>query len=198
VFRSLLVPLKATLGFLLSVAATFGALVAVFQWGWLADLLGVQQTGPIISFLPILLIGIVFGLAMDYQVFLVTRMREDYVHGAQPRDAVVSGFSHGARVVTAAALIMMSVFFGFMLGPEAIIKSIGFGLGIAVLFDAIVVRMVLVPAVMTLVGRAAWWLPRWLDKAMPNVDVEGEGLLHHLNETPRVEPAVRVPEPALR
>ncbi|SDZ16111.1 putative drug exporter of the RND superfamily [Micromonospora pattaloongensis] len=199
VFRSLLVPLKATVGFLLSVAATFGAVVAVFQWGWLAELLGVQQTGPIISFLPILLIGIVFGLAMDYQVFLVTRMREDYVHGAAARDAVVTGFGHGARVVTAAALIMMSVFFGFVFSPESIIKSVGFGLGIAVLFDAIIVRMVLVPAVMTLLGRAAWWLPRWLDRAMPNVDVEGEKLLHHLEQTaPESGATTREPEPALR
>ncbi|MBL7257812.1 MMPL family transporter [Paractinoplanes lichenicola] len=184
VFRSLLVPLKATLGFLLSVAATFGALVAVFQWGWQAWLLGITQTGPIISFLPILLIGIVFGLAMDYQVFLVTRMREDFVHGAPARQAVVSGFGHGARVVTAAALIMMSVFFGFMLGPEAIIKSIGFGLGVAILFDAIVVRMILVPAVMLLVGKAAWWLPGWLDRVLPDVDVEGEKLARHLDEHP--------------
>jgi putative drug exporter of the RND superfamily len=187
VFRSLLVPLKATLGFLLSVAATFGALVAVFQWGWLAGLFGVSQTGPIISFLPILLIGIVFGLAMDYQVFLVTRMREDYVHGAGARDAVVSGFGHGARVVTAAALIMMSVFFGFMLGPEAIIKSVGFGLGIAILFDAVVVRMILVPAVMTLLGRAAWWLPRWLDRVLPDVDVEGSKLARYLGSQPAAE-----------
>ncbi|BFU43547.1 MMPL family transporter [Krasilnikovia sp. MM14-A1004] len=196
VFRSLLVPLKATLGFLLSVAATFGAVVAVFQWGWLSDLLGVDHTGPIISFLPIFLIGIVFGLAMDYQVFLVTRMREEHVHGSAPKQAVVNGFSHGARVVTAAALIMMSVFFGFMLGDEAIIKSIGFGLGIAVFFDAIVVRMIIVPAVMALVGRAAWWLPRWLDRALPDVDVEGEKLLQQLDHTD-AEP-VAVAEPALR
>ncbi|GAB2571886.1 membrane protein [Paractinoplanes abujensis] len=188
VFRSVLVPLKATLGFLLSVTATFGALVAVFQWGWLADMFGVSQTGPIISFLPILLIGIVFGLAMDYQVFLVTRMREDYVHGADARAAVVSGFGHGARVVTAAALIMMSVFFGFMLGPEAIIKSVGFGLGVAILFDAVVVRMILVPAVMTLLGRSAWWLPRWLDRILPDVDVEGEKLTRHLAAAGTGEP----------
>lgn len=187
VFRSVLVPLKATLGFLLSVAATFGALVAVFQWGWLAGLFSVNHTGPIISFLPILLIGIVFGLAMDYQVFLVTRMREDFVHGAGSRDAVASGFTHGARVVTAAALIMMSVFFGFMLAPEAITKSIGFGLGMAILFDAIVVRMILVPAVMTLLGRAAWWLPRRLDRVLPDVDVEGEKLKYHLAD--QTEPA---------
>jgi putative drug exporter of the RND superfamily len=176
VFRSLLVPLKATLGFLLSIAATFGAVVAVFQWGWAASLIGVDQTGPIISFLPIILVGIVFGLAMDYQVFLVTRMREEFVHGAEARDAVVEGFGHGARVVTAAALIMISVFTGFILSPESIIKSIGFALGIAVLFDALIVRMTIVPAVMTLLGRSAWQLPRRLDRLLPNVDVEGEQL----------------------
>jgi RND superfamily putative drug exporter len=184
VFRSLLVPIKATLGFLLSIAATFGALVAVFQWGWFADLLGVDQTGPIISFLPIFLIGTVFGLAMDYQVFLVTRMREEFVHGAPPRQAMINGFGHGARVVTAAAIIMISVFAGFVLAPDAIIKSVGFALGIAVLFDAIVVRMIIVPAVMTLLDKAAWWLPRWVDRILPNVDVEGEKLRHQLDEKP--------------
>ncbi|HYN92405.1 MAG TPA: MMPL family transporter, partial [Pilimelia sp.] len=181
VFRSLLVPLKATLGFLLSVAATFGAVVAVFQWGWLAGLLGVAQTAPIVSFMPIFLIGVVFGLAMDYQMFLVTRMREEYVHGAGPTEAVVAGFGHGARVVTAAAIIMTSVFAGFILSPESFIKSIGFALGIAVLFDAFVVRMTIVPAAMALLGRAAWWLPRWLDRVLPVADVEGERLRHLLD-----------------
>jgi RND superfamily putative drug exporter len=184
VFRSLLVPLKAAAGFLLSIAATFGAVVAVFQWGWAADLLGVDQAGPIISFLPIFLVGIVFGLAMDYEVFLVTRMREEYIHGSDPRPAVINGFGHGARVVTAAAIIMISVFAGFILSPESIVKSIGFALGVAVLFDAIVVRMTIVPAVMTLLGRAAWWLPRWLDRALPDVDVEGEKLRHLLDDVP--------------
>jgi putative drug exporter of the RND superfamily len=187
VFRSLLVPLKATVGFLLSVAATFGAVVAVFQWGWAADLIGLEQTGPVISFLPIFLVGIVFGLAMDYQVFLVTRMREDFVQGADARQAVVTGFGHGARVVTAAAIIMISVFAGFVLAPDPIVKSIGFALGIAVLFDAIVVRMTIVPAVMTLFGRAAWWLPAWLDRILPDVDVEGEKLRHLLDTTPAGE-----------
>ncbi|MGW0503361.1 MMPL family transporter [Micromonospora sp. NPDC003241] len=182
VFRSLLVPIKATLGFLLSIGATFGVVVAVFQWGWAADLLGIDQTGPIISFLPIFLIGTVFGLAMDYQLFLVTRMREEFVHGAEPTDAVVTGFTHGARVVTAAAIIMISVFSGFVLSPEAVIKSMGFALGIAVLFDAIVVRMTIVPAVMTLLGRRAWWLPRWLDRVLPKVDVEGEALRQLLTD----------------
>ncbi|PWW66781.1 MMPL family transporter [Actinokineospora spheciospongiae] len=181
VFRSLLVPLKATAGFLLSIAATLGAVVAVFQWGWLAGVFGVEQPAPIISFLPIFLVGIVFGLAMDYQVFLVTRMREEHVHGRDARTAVTVGFAHGARVVTAAALIMISVFAGFVFSPESFIKSIGFGLAIAVFFDAIVVRMVVVPALMTLFGRAAWWLPRWLDRVLPDVDVEGEKLVQHLD-----------------
>lgn len=181
VFRSLLVPLKATLGFLLSISATFGAVVAVFQWGWLANVFGVEQTGPIMTLMPIFLIGIVFGLAMDYEMFLVTRMREEYVHGAAPTDAVVRGFGHGARVVTAAAIIMTSVFAGFILSPESFVKSIGFALGIAVLFDAFVVRMTIVPAAMALLGHAAWWLPRWLDRLLPNVDVEGEKLTHLLD-----------------
>ena len=131
-FRSIWVPIKATLGFLLSLAATFGALVAVFQWGWLADFLGVASTGPILSFLPILLVGLLFGLAMDYELFLVSRMREDHVHGADPHDSVVGGFRSGARVVTAAALIMASVFAGFILGDDATIKSIGFALAFGV------------------------------------------------------------------
>jgi len=189
VFRSVLVPIKAAAGFLLSIAATFGAVVAVFQWGWAADLLGVEQTGPIISFLPIFLIGVVFGLAMDYQVFLVTRMREDYVHGGDAEQAVITGFGHGARVVTAAAIIMISVFSGFILAPESVVKSIGFALGSAVLFDAIVVRMTIVPAVMTLLGRSAWWLPRWLDRLLPNVDVEGEKLRRLLDDVPAGPPA---------
>ncbi|MEV4418001.1 MMPL family transporter [Catellatospora sp. NPDC049609] len=176
VFRSILVPLKATLGFLLSVAATFGAVVAVFQWGWLGEVFGVQETGPIMSMLPVLLIGILFGLAMDYQVFLVTRMREDYVHGAEAREAVVTGFRHGARVVTAAAIIMISVFGGFVFSGETLIQSIGFALAFGVLVDAFVVRMTIVPALMSLLGRGAWWLPRWLDRVLPDVDVEGEKL----------------------
>ena len=184
VFRSILVPLKAALGFLLSVVATLGVVVAVFQWGWLADLFGVDQTSPIVSVLPIFMIGVVFGLAMDYEVFLVTRMREEYVHGAEPTEAVIAGFRHGARVVTAAAVIMISVFAGFLLDDVALIKSIGLGLASAVLFDAFVVRMTIVPAVMALLGRRAWALPGWLDRILPNVDVEGERLRHLLAETP--------------
>ncbi|GAA5114644.1 MMPL family transporter [Haloechinothrix salitolerans] len=176
VFRSIVVPVKAALGFLGSVAATFGAVVAVFQWGWLTDLLGVDATGPIMSMLPVLLIGVLFGLAMDYQVFLVTRMREEYVHGAAPTTAMVTGFRHSARVVVAAALIMISVFAGFVLSSETLIQSIGFALAFGVAVDAFVVRMTLVPAVMSLLGRGAWWLPRWLDRVLPTVDVEGEAL----------------------
>ncbi|MEW1718288.1 MMPL family transporter [Streptomyces sp. NPDC093109] len=176
VFRSILVPIKAALGFLLSVLAALGSVVAVFQWGWGANLLGVEQTGPIMSVMPIFLVGIVFGLAMDYEVFLVARMREAYTHGDGPGQAVVSGFRHSARVVVAAALIMMAVFSGFIGAGESMIKMIGFGLAIAVMFDAFVVRMAFVPAVLALLGRAAWWMPRWLDRLLPRVDVEGEAL----------------------
>ncbi|WP_433362143.1 MMPL family transporter [Actinoplanes sp. CA-142083] len=180
VFRSIIVPLKATLGFLLSVAATFGAVVFVFQQGHLAGLLGVDSTGPIISLMPIFLIGILFGLAMDYEVFLVTRTREEYVHGASPNDAVVTGMRHGARVVTAAALIMMSVFAGFILADDTIIKTLGFALAFGVTVDAFLVRMTIVPAVLSLFGKAGWWLPKWLDRILPNVDVEGEALTKQL------------------
>ncbi|MFD7457540.1 MULTISPECIES: MMPL family transporter [unclassified Streptomyces] len=176
VFRSILVPLKAALGFLLSVLAALGAVVAVFQWGWLSGLMGVEETGPVMSMMPIFMVGVVFGLAMDYEVFLVTRMREAYVHGEKPSQAVVTGFRHGARVVTAAAVIMMAVFAGFIGSSESMVKMIGFGLAIAVFFDAFVVRMAIVPAVLALLGGKAWWLPKWLDRALPNVDVEGEGL----------------------
>jgi RND superfamily putative drug exporter len=173
VFRSILVPLKATLGFLFSVAAAFGALVGVFQDGHLAKLLGVEATGPIVSIMPIFLIGILFGLAMDYEVFLVTRTREEYVRGATPDQAVVAGLRHGARVITAAALIMISVFAGFILADDSIIKSLGFALAFGVAVDAFLVRMTIVPAVLSLLGRSAWWLPGWLDRFLPEVDVEG-------------------------
>ncbi|MEU5630972.1 MMPL family transporter [Streptomyces rishiriensis] len=176
VFRSILVPLKAALGFLLSVLAALGAVVAVFQWGWLGGLIGVEETGPIMSMTPIFMVGVVFGLAMDYEVFLVTRMREAYVHGESPSQAVVTGFRYSAKVVAAAAIIMMAVFGGFITAGEAIIKTIGFGLASAVFFDAFIVRMAIVPAVLALLGKKAWWLPKWLDRALPNVDVEGEGL----------------------
>ncbi|MER7930143.1 MMPL family transporter [Streptomyces sp. NPDC096057] len=183
VFRSILVPLKAALGFLLSVCASFGVVVAVFQWGWLADLLGVQTVGPISSLIPVFLIGVVFGLAMDYEVFLVTRMREAYVHGERPGQAIVTGFRHSGKVVVAAAVIMMSVFAGFIGESESIIKMMGVGLASAVFFDAFLVRMAIIPALLALLGDKAWWLPRWLQKILPNVDVEGEKLNRTLEST---------------
>ncbi|MPR00403.1 MMPL family transporter [Modestobacter sp. I12A-02628] len=189
VFRSVLVPVKAALGFLLSVGASFGAVVAVFQWGWLADLFGVPATGPVISFMPILLMAVLFGLAMDYEVFLVSRMREEYVHGAAPRDAVVGGMRHASRVVVAAALIMLSVFASFVTIEDVTIKAIAFGLAVGVLVDAFVVRMTLVPAVLALLSRSAWWLPRGLDRVLPDLDVEGARL-------ERPAPPVREPQPA--
>ncbi|GHA73951.1 efflux RND transporter permease subunit [Streptomyces anthocyanicus] len=196
VFRSILVPVKAALGFLLSVLASLGTVVAVFQWGWGAGLLGVEQTGPIMSLMPIFLVGIVFGLAMDYEVFLVARMREAYVHGERPGQAVVTGFRHSARVVAAAAVIMMAVFSGFIGSGESMIKTIGFGLAVAVLFDAFVVRMALVPAVLALLGEKAWWLPRWLDRVLPRVDVEGTALTSQTRPSTSVDVEEHAQEPA--
>ncbi|MCW2771517.1 MAG: hypothetical protein JWR27_2950, partial [Aeromicrobium sp.] len=156
----------------------------VFQWGWLAGLMGVDTPGPVLSFLPVLLTGILFGLAMDYELFLVTRMREEYVHGTESREAVNVGFEHGARVVTAAALIMVSVFSSFILSPEPITKSIGFGLAFGVLADAFLVRMTLVPAFMSIIGQPAWWIPGWLSRLIPDLDVEGDKLTKELDSTP--------------
>ncbi len=187
VFRSVAVPLKATIGFLLSVGAAFGATAAVFEWGWFGSLLNVDQTAPVISFLPILLMGILFGLAMDYEVFLVSRIREEYVHRAarsgtatQPdaAAAVEEGFVASSRVVVAAAVIMFAVFAAFVPEGEGPIKTISFGLAVGVFVDAFVVRMTLVPAVLALLGRSAWWLPGWLDRLLPSFDVEGAGLAH--------------------
>ncbi|HJX44806.1 MAG TPA: MMPL family transporter, partial [Geodermatophilus sp.] len=175
VFRSLLVPLVGVLGFLLTIGAALGATVAVFQWGWLAGALGVDSTGPLLSLTPILVIGILFGLAMDYQVFLVSRMHEAHAHGAAAMDAVRTGFRQAAPVVVAAALIMFSVFAGFVPAGEATITSIAFALAVGILVDAFVVRMVLVPAALALMGERAWWLPRWL-RWLPVLDVEGAAL----------------------
>lgn len=170
-FRSILIPVKATLGFLLSVLAMFGSLVAVFQWGWfgLAD-----APGPIISFIPIISIGIIFGLAMDYEFFLVSSMHEAYAQTKNAKDAVARGFGVGSKVVTAAAIIMISVFAGFITNHDATIQAIGFGLAVGILVDAFLVRMTIVPAVMTLLGSAAWWIPKWLEKRLPHISIEGE------------------------
>ena len=175
VFRSLLVPLVGVLGFLLTIGASLGATVAVFQWGWLGDLVALDSTGPLISLTPILVIGILFGLAMDYQIFLVSRMHEAHSHGASPLDAIRTGFRQAAPVVVAAALIMFSVFAGFVPAGDATLKSIAFALAAGILFDAFVVRMVLVPAALTLLGERAWWLPSWL-AWLPSLDVEGAAL----------------------
>lgn len=199
VFRSLLVPIIATGGFVLSLFATYGLIVSVFQFGWGAEIIGLHSTGPILSFLPVILVGILFGLAMDYQLFLASGMREAYVHGASARDAVAQGFRAGRSVVIAAALIMVSVFGGFIFSESTIIRSIGFGLAFGVLLDAFVVRMLLMPALMHLLGRSAWWLPRWLDRMLPNVDMEGAALErdHPSVHTDSV-PTIETPEPKTR
>lgn len=185
VFRSVVIPVLATGGFLLSIVAAFGAVVAVYQLGHLSWLFGVNEPGPVLSFLPILLIGILFGLAMDYQVFLVSAMREEHVHGKDARTAVITGFNHSAKVVTAAAIIMISVFGGFVWSHLAMVRPIGLGLAIGVLVDAFIVRMTLTPAVMALLGERAWAIPAWLDRILPDVDVEGAKLERQLSAPSR-------------
>ena len=180
VFRSILVPLVASLGFLFSILASFGAVVAIYQLGFASSLFGVDHPGPVLSFLPTLMIGILFGLAMDYQRFLVTGMREAYVHGQDAKSAVISGYNHAVRVVVAAAIIMISVFGGFIFADSVMIRPMGFGLAFGVLVDAFIVRMTLTPAIMTLLGDKAWWLPKWLDKLIPNMDVEGAALVEKI------------------
>lgn len=176
VFRSILVPLVASVGFLFSVLASFGAVVAIYQLGFMGALFGVDHPGPVLSFLPTLLIGILFGLAMDYQMFLVTGMREAYVHGKDAATAIVTGYNHAVRVVVAAAIIMISVFGGFIFADSTMIRPMGFGLAFGVLVDAFIVRMTLTPAIMALLGDKAWWMPKWLNRLTPNMDVEGAGL----------------------
>jgi RND superfamily putative drug exporter len=192
VFRSLLVPLIATGGYVLSLFAAFGGMTAVYQWGWLSGVFGVHDPGPVLSFAPIIVMGVLFGLAMDYQLFLVSGMREAYVHGLPAREAVMSGLRGGRAVVTAAAIIMISVFGGFVFSELSMVRPLGFGLAFGVLFDAFVVRMVLVPALMHLFGRAAWWLPKWLDRILPDVDVEGAALerSHPLHGVPAAKPVL--------
>ncbi|MFE9644940.1 MMPL family transporter [Streptomyces sp. NPDC006365] len=175
-FRSIAIPVKATIGFLLSVGAAFGATVAVFQWGWLAGLLGVPSQGPVASFVPIIVMSVLFGLAMDYEVFLVSAMREDYHRHHNARTAILNGARNAARVVTSAALIMISVFVSFLFSHDADIMPIAFALAFGVMVDAFLVRMTLVPAVLALLGDLAWWLPQRLDRVLPHLDVEGENL----------------------
>ncbi|MBG0562841.1 MMPL family transporter [Actinoplanes aureus] len=175
VFRSILVPVVGVLGFLLTIGAAFGATVAVFQWGWAADAVNAGSTGPILSLAPIIIVGILFGLAMDYQVFLVSRMHEAHAHGAAPRDAITTGFRQAAPVVIAAATIMFAVFAAFVPEGNDTIKPIAFALAVGIAFDAFIVRMIAVPAALALLGRAAWWLPAWL-RWLPELDVEGAAL----------------------
>ncbi|MCU1420006.1 MAG: transporter [Mycetocola sp.] len=176
VFRSVWVPIKATLGYLLSVCASFGVVALVFEYGWFAEALHITPGSPVISFMPIILMGVLFGLAMDYEVFLVARMREDYVHSGKARESIRTGFLGSAKVVTAAAIIMFAVFAAFVPEGDTNIKPIALGLAVGVFVDAFIVRMTLVPAVLALLGEKAWWIPRWLDRALPSFDVEGEGV----------------------
>jgi RND superfamily putative drug exporter len=172
-FRSVLIPLKAAVLNMLSVGASYGVVVAVFQWGWAADLIGVEEQVPIMALAPMLMFAILFGLSMDYEVFLVSRIREQYLRHHDARRAIVEGVGSTARVITSAALIMISVFGAFILGSDVTTKLFGVGLALAVLLDVTVVRMVLLPAVMSLLGRRAWVLPPWLDRRLPTVDIEG-------------------------
>jgi RND superfamily putative drug exporter len=188
VFRSILVPIKAAVAILLSIGASLGVLCAVFQWGWAKDVIGIEQTAPIVSFLPLMMFAILFGLSMDYEVFILSRIKGAYVRDGRAHHSVLVGLSSSARVITAAALIMISVFAAFVLGDNVVIKMFGIGLAVAVLLDATVVRMVIVPSVLTLFGRATWWLPRWL-RWLPDLDVEGERLLERLEQVDGVAPA---------
>jgi RND superfamily putative drug exporter len=181
VFRSVLVPLKAVIMNLLSIGAAYGILVAIFQWGWGMDLIGVDKAGPIEAWVPMFLFAIVFGLSMDYEVFLLSRIKEEYDRTKNNAVAVADGLAATARVITAAALIMFCVFAAFALGDDRQLKLFGLGLAIAVLIDATVVRMVLVPATMELLGDRNWWLPKWLDRILPKIQVEGE---HHIAPVP--------------
>jgi RND superfamily putative drug exporter len=207
VFRSILVPLKAALMNVLSIGAAYGVVVAMFQWGWGKGLIGLESTVPIVSFVPMFMFAILFGLSMDYEVFLLSRVREEYVRTGDNTRSVTTGIATTARVIASAALIMISVFFGFVLGTDPIVKMMGVGLAVAVFLDATVVRLVLVPATMRLMGHANWWLPKWLDRILPNLDIEGDtGLpdpVYREGLGPAAAPEVEVPvapifEPAVR
>jgi RND superfamily putative drug exporter len=178
VFRSLLVPLKAVIMNLLSIGAAYGVIVAIFQWGWGMNLIGVGKAGPIESWAPMMLFAIVFGLSMDYEVFLLSRVKEEYDRTGDNASAVADGLTATARVITAAALIMVCVFAAFVLGHDRQLKLFGLGLALAVFIDATLVRMVLVPATMELLGDRNWWLPAWINRVLPKIDVEGHHVVH--------------------
>jgi RND superfamily putative drug exporter len=180
VFRSILVPLKAVVMNLLSIAAAYGVLVAVFQWGWAKALIGVDKAGPIDAWVPMMLFAILFGLSMDYEVFLLSRIKEDYDRTKDNANAVANGLAATARVITAAAAIMICVFGAFVLGDDRSIKLFGLGLAVAVFLDATIVRLILVPATMELLGDRNWWLPKWLDRVLPQIHVEAHPDDHEL------------------
>jgi RND superfamily putative drug exporter len=173
VFRSILVPIKAAVMTLLSIGAAYGVIVMVFQWGWGMSLIGLESTVPVIPFIPMFMFAVLFGLSMDYEVFLLSRIREEYLRTGDTGASIVRGIASSARVITSAALIMICVYLGFVLGEDPATKMMGLGLATAILIDATLVRMVLVPAAMTLMGRANWWLPAWLDRLLPTIDIEG-------------------------
>jgi RND superfamily putative drug exporter len=182
VFRSVLVPLKAAALNLLSVGAAYGVVVAVFQWGWAANLIGVEGSVPIMPLAPMLMFAILFGLSMDYEVFLLSRVREQFSRHGDAKKAIVEGVASTGRVITSAALIMIAVFASFILMADVTAKMFGVGLAVAVLLDVTLVRMVLVPSAMSLLGDRAWWLPRWLDRLLPNIDLEGGHVESELTE----------------
>jgi RND superfamily putative drug exporter len=198
VFRSVWVPLVSAAFNLLSIAAAYGVVVAIFQWQWGSALLGIDGELPIVSFIPLLMFAILFGLSMDYNVFLQSRIREEYLKGAKPRESVIAGLSSVSRVILAAGTIMTAVFLGFATDPDVIVKIFGIGLGTAIMIDVLIVRMVVAPAVMTLLGDRAWWLPGWLDRLLPHLDPEGRGELapEPPGEPDRPRPAFPPAQPA--
>jgi RND superfamily putative drug exporter len=183
VFRSLLVPLKAVIMNLLSIGAAYGVIVALFQWGWLSDLTSVQP-GPIETWVPMMLFAVVFGLSMDYEVFLLSRVREEYARTGDNAESVARGLAGTGRVITSAALIMIAVFLSFVASPVPSLKMLGLGLAVAIAIDATLVRMVLVPATMALLGKANWWLPAWLDRALPHLTIEGPDDSTYVDDEP--------------
>jgi RND superfamily putative drug exporter len=194
VFRSILVPLKAAILNLLSIGAAYGVLVMVFQWGWGAQLIGLETTLPIISFIPMFMFAVLFGLSMDYEVFLLSRVREEYLITGDNQGSVIHGIARTGRVITSAALIMIAVFLGFVLGDDPVVKMMGLGLATAIFVDATIVRIILVPATMKLMGNANWWIPAWLDRLLPTIDIEGEtGLPEPEMEADRAESGRREP-----
>jgi RND superfamily putative drug exporter len=186
-FRSVVVPLKAALMNLLSIGASYGVLTAAFQWGWATDLLGLDHAMPVSSWVPILMFAILFGLSMDYEVFLLSRIREDWLATGDARGSVVRGLAATGRVISAAAAIMVAVFLGFATETDVVVKMLGFGMAVAIVLDATVVRMVLVPATMAMLGRWNWWLPGWLDRLLPTLDTEGAS--HLADERPHAAAA---------